>query len=134
MDSGWSSYDVRGGGLFCISPDKKHAITVATGTNQTGNVDGCPILRFKKGKTWEHVVNKELPNMSGTTLWILFIFPHQDGVQLELSSIAKFSKGRIEALGKRIILPEILFNDVKIKDKQQVEVAEVVVKRKQKKA
>lgn len=130
---GWTRKDPKNCPII-ISPDRSVAIAVMTGDEDTGNPDGIPSNRSKKGKFLEEQIklnnafNRQYTlfkedkgsGRHATELWVLLY--HHDAirkeVRYELSLPSDFRKKNIIGWTERILLghiteaPSILVKDI----------------------
>ena len=130
---GWTREDPKNCPII-ISPDRSVAIAVMTGDEDTGNPDGIPSNRSKKGKFLEEQIklnnafNRQYTlfkedkgsGRHATELWVLLY--HHDAirkeVRYELSLPSEFRKKNIIGWSERILLghiteaPSILVKDI----------------------
>lgn len=110
-----------------IAPDKKLAIAVATGDEQTGLEFGHPSNKARKGRNTRNAVDSnqisfsffapdDIPDLepeeeNARATWILLIHRDSKEVRCELSLPASITDGHIDSWKERIILGSFPFND-----------------------
>lgn len=141
---GWHNQNVHGGGGLSISPDKKTAIAVITGTQDTGQALGMPTNIAPKGTMLANAITANtLTDLFGKVftdpiqLWLLIFHHTGHAIQMELSRPSKFSKGHISAFAERIALPTVHLNatvSITKHNTDTADVAEIRIERRRKTA
>lgn len=123
--SGWEKDDTDNR-LLVVRGDRKYAISVEIGDENTGNPDLDPNLKYSKGEATKRAINanqgelfpdriptKEDLQLQGTLTWLLLRHRKDEHIVLaELSLPASMVDGRVEKWAERIILNPIDHNFV----------------------
>lgn len=130
---GWSLQNI-GCTAYVISPCKLYSIRVFTGNKYVGLKEGNVSNQSLKGNTLKDDIYPSLNFVAGTTLLTLLFHQTDELMRLELSQPKSFKKGKIDAWGTRIKIPDIKFNipskPFKNKHEDKFEAEIVPVKRK----
>jgi hypothetical protein len=103
-----------------VSPGGRHAVTVATGTEQTGRVGLSPTTRYGKGPAFPVGRGRQLSLLGDAPdahipqdMWVLLMSRSATVIRCELSQPTHRNPDRtIGFTAQRILLPEIAFEHV----------------------
>lgn len=103
---GWVYHNGKGGAAYNISPCKKHAIYVLTGTKDVGLTEGNPTNKnHKGGELYKAILEPQIYFQDNTVLHVLLIYYKTDHLSMELSTPNEFENGYIQSWKQRIVFP-----------------------------
>ncbi|ORF26864.1 hypothetical protein [Snodgrassella alvi] len=109
---GWSKRDYRGEMAYTISPDKKSAFYICTGTKDVGYEYGIPSNSGQRGSEFDKQFELCLDDKTKVYVFLFYCDEAKNELRMELSIPSVFKKGRIKSWDKRIFLPSISLNSI----------------------